>query len=151
MPDSLQLYGVQHFRLLCPPLFSGICSNSCPLSQWCCSTISSSAALFSFCLQSFPASGSFLMNRLFISVGQSTGASASASVLLRNIQNWFPLELTGLISFLSKGLWRFFSSTINSSALSLLYGPTLTFVHDYWKNHSSDNTDLCQQSDVFAS
>ena len=74
-------------------------------------TISPSAAFFSFCLQSFPASGSFLMSRLFTSGGQSIGVSASASVLPRNSQDWFPLELTGLISLWSKGLSRVFSNT----------------------------------------
>ena len=87
------------------------CSNLCPLSQWCNPTISSSATLFSFCLQSFPASGSFLMSQLFTSGEQSIGASALASVLLMNIQNWFPLGLTGLIFLQSKGLSRVFSNT----------------------------------------
>ena len=85
------------------------CSNSCPLSQGCCLTISSSAALFSFCLQSFPASGSFPVSQLFTSGGQSIGASVS--VLPMNIQDWFPLRLTGLISLQSKELSRVFSST----------------------------------------
>ena len=85
-----------------------VCSKSCPLSQWCYLTISSSAALFSFCLQSFSASGSFPVNWLFTSDGQRIGASAS--VLPMNIQDWFHLELTGLISLLSKGLSRVFSS-----------------------------------------
>ena len=79
MSDSLQPHGWQHARLLCPSLSAGVCSNSYPLSQWCYLTISSSATLFSFCLQFFPASGSFLMSRLFASGGQSIGASASAS------------------------------------------------------------------------
>ena len=88
-----------------------VCSNSCPLSQWCHPTISSSVVPFSSCLQSFPASASFLMSRLFASGGQSFGASASASVLPMNIQGWFPLGLTSLISLKSKGLSRVFSST----------------------------------------
>ena len=87
------------------------CSNSCPLSQWCYPTISSSAALFSFCLQSFPASGSFPMSWLFTSGGQSIGVSALASVLPMNIQDWFPLGGTGWISLQSKGLSRVFSNT----------------------------------------
>ena len=78
-------------RLLCPPLSPRVCSNSCPLSQWCHPTISSSAAPFSSCLQSFPASGSFLMSRLFASGSQSIGVSASATVLPINILGWFPL------------------------------------------------------------
>ena len=84
-------------------------SNSWPVSQWCYLTISSSAALFSFCLQSFPASGSLPMSQLFTSGGQSIGASAS--VLPMNIQGWFPLGLTGLIFLQSKRLSRVFSST----------------------------------------
>ena len=96
----------------------------------------------------------FPMSWLFASGGQSIGASASASVLPKNIQGWFPLGLTGLLSLLSKGLSRVFSSTTNwkhhSSKLSLLYGPTLTTVHDYWKNHCFDYVDLCWQSDVSA-
>ena len=83
---------------------SWTCSNSCPLSWWCHPTISSSVIPFSSCLQSFSASGSFPMSQLFISGGQSTGASASASVLPMNIQDWFPLGLTGLIFWQSKGL-----------------------------------------------
>ena len=85
------------------------CSNSSPLSQWCHPTISSSVTPFSSCLQSFPASGSFLISRVFESGGQSIGASAS--VLPVNIQDWFPLGLTCLISFQSKGLSRVFSNT----------------------------------------
>ena len=89
----------------------GVCSNSCPLSQWCYLTISSSAIPFSFWLQSFPASESFPMSQLFASSGQSTGASASASVFPVNIQGWFPLGLADLISLQSKGLWSIFSNT----------------------------------------
>ena len=96
MSDSLQLHELQHTRLLCRLLSSEFCPNSRPLSQWCHPTISSSVTLFSSCLQSFPASGSFPMSQLFASGGQSTGASAS--VLPMNIQNWFPLGLNGLIS-----------------------------------------------------
>ena len=105
---SWQPYGLYHVRLPWPSLSPGVCSNSCPLSWWCYPTISSSAALFSFCLQFFPASGSFPMNQLFISGGQSIGASALASVLPMIIQACFPLGLTGLISLLSKGLLRVF-------------------------------------------
>ena len=88
-----------------------VCSNSCPLSWWCYLTISPSAALLSFCLQSFPASGSFPMSYLFPSGSQSSRTSALASVLPMNIQGWFPLRLTGLISLQSKGFSRVFSST----------------------------------------
>ena len=83
-------------------------------------------------------------------VGQSTGASASASVLPVTIQGWFALGLTGLISLLSKGLSKSLLQYHNSSVLSLLYGPTLISIHDYWKNHSFDYSDLCQQGDVSA-
>ena len=91
--------------------YLGVCSDSLPLSQWCYRTISSSITPFFFCLQSFPASGSFPMSWLFTSGGQMIGASASASVLPMNIQDWFPLGLTGWISLKSKGLSRVFSST----------------------------------------
>ena len=104
---TLWLHGLEQAILLCPSLSPGVCSNSYLLNWWCPLTISSSAAPFSFRLQSFPASGSFPMSRLFASGGQSIGASAS--VLPMNIQGWFPLGLTGLISLLSKGLWRVFS------------------------------------------
>ena len=89
--DSLQPHGLQPTSLPCPSFSSGICSNSCPLSQWCYPTISSAAAVFSFCLQSFPASGSFLVSCIFASCSQSPGASASASILPVNIHGWFPL------------------------------------------------------------
>ena len=85
----------EHVRLLCPPLCPGVCSNSCPLSWWCYLTMSSSVAPFSFCLQSFPASGSFPMSWLFPSGGQSTGALAS--VLPMHNHGWFSIQLTGLI------------------------------------------------------
>ena len=108
MSDSLPHHGLQPTRLPCPSLSPRVCTNSCPLSWWCHPTISPSAAPFS-CPQSFPALGSFTMSRLFTSGGQSMGASASASVLPMNIQDWFPLGLTGLISLLSKGFSRVFS------------------------------------------
>ena len=138
---SLQPHGLQHARLPCPLLSHGVCSDSCPLSWWYYLTTSSSAALFSFCLLSSPVSGSSPMSQLFASGGQSIRALASASVLPMNIQDCFPLGLIGLISLLAKGLWVFSSTTtwnISSSVLSLLYSPTLTSVHDYWKNHSFD-------------
>ena len=111
MSDSLQPHGLQRTRLLCPSLSPGVCSNSCPLSQWDLSTISSSVIPFSSCLQSFPASESFLMSHLFASSGQSIGASALASVLPMTIQDWFPLGLPGLISLQSKWLSRVFCNT----------------------------------------
>jgi len=102
---------LQRARLLCPPLSPGVCSNPCPLTQGCYLTISSSATPFSFCLQYFPASGSFPMSWLFVSGDQSIGASASAPVLPMNIQGWFPLGLIGLIILQSTGLSGVFSST----------------------------------------
>ena len=145
---------LQHARLPCPSLSPGVCSDSCPLSQWCHPTISSFVIPFSFCPQSFLASGSFPVSWLFTSGGQSISVSASASVFPVNIQDWFPLGWTGWISLLSKGLSRVFSNpqlkNINSSALNLLYGPTLISICDYWKNHSLDYMDLCQQSNVSA-
>ena len=92
MSDSLWPHGLQHTRILCPLVTPGGCSNSCSLSQWCYITISSSAAPFSSCFQSFPESGSFPMSWLFTSGGQSFGASASASVLPMNTQGWYFLS-----------------------------------------------------------
>ena len=97
MSESLQPHGLQHAMPLCPSPTLGVYSNSCPLNQWCHPTISSSVIPF-FYLQSFPASGSFPISQLFTSDGQSIGASASASVLPMNSQDWSPLGLTGLIS-----------------------------------------------------
>ena len=138
--SSLWLHGLQHARLPCPSPTPEAYSNSCPSSQWCHPTISSSVVLFSSCLQCFPASGSFLMSQFFTSGGQIIRVSASTSVL--PIQDWFPLGLTGLISLQSKNsqessLIPQFKS-INSSALSFLYSPTFTSIHVYWKNHSLD-------------
>ena len=105
---SLWPHGLQQARLPCPSLSPRVCSNSCALSQWCHPTISSSVVPFS-CLQSFPASGAFPVSYLFISGGQSIGASAS--VLPMNSQAWVSLGVTDLIFVLSKGLSRVFSST----------------------------------------
>ena len=109
--DSLWPHELQHTSLPCPSLSPRVCSNSCPLSRWWHPTISFSVIPFSPCPQSFPASGSFPVSRLFASGGQSIEASASESVLSVNIQYWFPLGLTGLISLLTKELSRVFSST----------------------------------------
>ena len=138
---TLRPHGLQHTRLPCPLPTPTAYSNSRPLSWWCHPTISSSVIPFSSCLQSFPVSGSFSMSQFFASGSQSIGASASASVLSMNIQGWFPLGLTGLISLQSKGLSRVFSRTTigKHQFFSLLYGPTLTSIHDYWKNHSFDH------------
>ena len=109
MSNSLQPHRLQHTRLPCPSPAPGSCSDSCPLSWWCHPSISSSVVPSSSCLQPFPASGSFPMTQFFISGGQSIGVLAS--VLLVNIQDWFPLGLTGLISSQFKGLSRVFSNT----------------------------------------
>ena len=110
MSDSLRPHGLQHARLPCPSPIPGTCSNSHPSSQWCDPTISSSVVPYSFCLQSFPASGSFQRSQCFTWGGKSIGVSVSASVLPMNIQDWFPLGWTGLISLQSKGLSRDFSN-----------------------------------------
>ena len=109
--DSLQPHGLQHARLPCPSPNPGVYSNSCPLSRWCHPTISCSVVPFSSRLQSFPSLGSLQMSQFFASGGQSTGVSASASVLAMHIQDWFPLGLTGWIFLRSKGLSRVFSNT----------------------------------------
>ena len=143
MSNSLWPHGLQHARPPCPSPTPGVYSNSCALSLWCHPTISSSFVPFSSCLQSFPASGSFQVSQFFASGGQSTGVSASASVLPMNIQDWFPLGWTGWISLQSKGLSRVFSKTtiqkhqFFSTQLSL-ESNSLTIIHDYWKNHSLD-------------
>ena len=109
---TLRPHGLQHTRLPCPSLSPRVYSNSCPLSQWCHPTISPSVVPFSSCPQSCPASGSFPLSWLFTSGGHNTGASAPASVLPMNVQDWFPLGWTGWISLLSNGLSRVFSNTI---------------------------------------
>ena len=111
MSKSLRPHGLQHTRLPCPSPTPGTCSNLCPSSWWYHPTISSSVVSFSSHLQSFPASGSFPRSQFFASGGQSIGASALASVLPVNIQDWFPLGLTSLISLNSKGFSRVFSNT----------------------------------------
>ena len=111
LSDSYQPHGLQHARLPCPSLSPGVCSDSCPLSQWCHPTISYYVIPFFFCFQSFPGSGSFTMSQFFPSGGQSIGVSASYSVLSMNIQDWSPLGWTGWISLQSKGLSRVFSNT----------------------------------------
>ena len=127
-----------------------VCSNSCTLSpthvHWVSDAIQPSHPVdpFSSHLQSSPASGSFPTSQFFSSGGQSIGVSASASVLPMNIQDWFPLGWSGWISLQSKRLTRVFSNTTvqkhHSLVLSFFYGPTLTFTHDHWKNHSLDIT-----------
>ena len=117
MSNSLRSHGLQHTRLLCLSLSPRVCSDSCPFTWWRSLTISSTAALYSFCLQSFPASGSFPMNWLFAADGQNIGASASASVLPVNIQGWFSLGLTDLISFMKRKALK--STQMVKSILSL--------------------------------
>ena len=111
MFNSLGSHELPWARLSCSSLSPRVCSNSCPLSRWCHLTVSSSASLFSSYPQSFSASGPFPVSWLISSGGQSIGASTSASVLPRNIQGWFPLGLTGLISLLFKRFSIVFSST----------------------------------------
>ena len=133
----------------CPSLSPRVCSNTCPLSWWCHPTISSPVIPFSSCLRSFPASGSFLVSRPLASGGQSIGASASneySGLISFTFDSFDLLAVQGLPkAVLSTTVWKhqFF-------ALNLLHAPTLTSLHDYWKNQSFDCTDLCWQSDVFA-
>ena len=142
MSDSLQPHEPQQTRPPCPSPTPGVYANSCPLNWWCHPTISSSAMPFSSCLQSFPASVSFQMSQLFAWGGQSIGVSASTSVL-----QWTPrtdLLENGLVgspcspkdSQESSPTPQF--KSINSSVLSFLHSPTLTSMHDHWKNHSLD-------------
>ena len=138
--ESLRPHESQHARPLCPSL--RVHSNSRPSSRWCHPAISSSVVPFSSCPQSLPASGSFQMSQLFAWGGKSIGVSASTSVLPMNTQDWSPLGWTGWISLKSMDSqessltphWK----SIKFSALSFLYSPTLTSIHDYWKNHSFD-------------
>ena len=137
--DSLRPHEPQHARPPCPLSTPRVHPNSCPLSRWCHPTISSSVIPFSSRLQSFQASGSFQMSQYFASGGQTIGVSASASVLPMNIQDGFPLvgsPCSPRDSWESSPTPQF--KNINYSALSFLYSPTLTSMHDYWKNHSFD-------------
>ena len=151
-PNSLQFHELQHTRLPCPSLSPWVCSISYPLNQWCHPITLPSIAPFSSSSQSSPGLGSFLISRFFTSGGQR--AEASASVPQMNIQDWFPLGLTvwspccPVDSQKSSPALQFVN--INSSALILHYGPTLTSIRDYWKNHSFDYTNLCLKSYVFA-
>ena len=147
--DSLQPHESQHARPPCPSPTPGVHPNSCALSRWCHPAISSSVVPFSSCPQSLPASGSFQMKQFF---GQSIGMSASTSVLSMNIQGWFPLGLTSLIYLLSKGLSRVFSRTTVQKHHFFSTQPSLWSNSNiyYWKNHSFNYMDLCQQSDVSA-
>ena len=138
--DSLRPHEPQQARSPCPSPAPGVHPNPCPLSRWCHPTISSSVVPFSSCPQSFPASGSSQMSQPFTSGGQSIGVSASTSVLPMKTQDWSPLRWTGWISLGPRDSQESPPTpqmkSINSSVLSFLYGPTLTSIHDYWKNHS---------------
>jgi len=142
MSDSLWPHGLQHARLPGPSPSLGACSNSCSSSQWCHPTIFSSVISFFFCLQSFPVSGSFPMSQLFTLGSQRIGSSVSASVLPMNIQDWFSFRIDWFnllaIQGTLKSLLQPQLKSINSWALSFPYSPTLTSIHDYWKNHSFD-------------
>ena len=133
---------MQHARPPCPSPTPGDYPNSCPSSQWCHPTISSSVVPFSSCPQFLPASGSFPVSQPFASGGQSIGVSSSTSVLPMNTQDWSPLGWTGWISLQSKGLSRVFCDTTGQKhqffVFSFLYSLTLTSIHDYWTNHSLD-------------
>ena len=142
MSNSLQPHGLQHTRHPCPSPTPGVYSNSCPLSRWCHPTISSSVIPFSSCPQTFPESGSIPTSQLFASSGQSIGVAASTSCLPMNTRT--DLLLDGLFgspcslrdSQESCSTTQF--KSINSLAISFLYSPTLTSIHDHWKNHSLD-------------
>ena len=151
---SLWPHELQYTRFPCPSPTPGACSNSCPSSRWCHPTVSSFVVPFSSHLQSFPASGSFSVSWFFASGDLTIGSSASASVLPMNIRTDF---LYNWLIWSPYSPWDSQESSptpqfksINFSALSLLYGPTLTSIHDYWKNHSFNETDLCRPSNVCA-
>ena len=156
LSESLQSHESQYVRPPCPSPTPGVHSNSCPLSLWCHSTISSSVVPFSSCLQYFPASGSFQVSQLFASGGQSIGVSASTFILPMNTQDWFPSEWTGWISLQSKGLSRVFSNTIVlkhqffSAQLSLQFN---SHIHTWLlekKNQNFDQMDFYWQSNISA-
>ena len=139
--DSLRSHGLQYARLSCSSPTPRAYSNSCPSSRWCHPTISSSVIPFSSCLQSFPALGSFPMNQLFATGGQNIGAPASESVLPKNIQDGFPLGWIDWSSLQIKGLSSLLQHHSSKAPIlqhSAFFGPALTSIHDYWKNHSFD-------------
>ena len=125
MSNSLWRHELQHNRPPCLSPIPGVHPNSCPSNLWCHPTISSSVVPFSSSSQSFPTSGSFQKNQLFPSGGQRIGVSASTSVLPMNTQDWSPLGWTGWISCSPRDSQEF--------ALSFLYSPTLTSIHDTGK------------------
>ena len=140
--DSLQPHESQHARPPCPSPTPGVYSNSCPLSRWCHPTISSSVIPFSSCPKSLPASESFPVSQLLAWGGQNLGVSASPSVLPVNIQDWFPLGWTGGSPCCPRDSQESSPTphfkSINSLVLNFLHSPTLTSIHDCWKNHSLD-------------
>ena len=140
MSNSLRPHELQHARPPCPSPTSGVHPNTCPLSRWCHPTTSSSIVPFFSYPQSLPVSGSFPVSQLFAWGGQSIEVSALASVLPMNTKDWSTLGWTGWISLQSKGLSRVFSNTTLQKhqffSTSFSYSPTLTSIHDYWKNHS---------------
>ena len=152
MSNSLQPHRLQHARTPCPSTTPRVYSNSCPLSRWCHPSISSSVVPFSSCPQFFPASGSFQMSQVFTSEGQSIGFQLQHQSF-QWIFRTYLLE-DGLVgspciprdSQESSPTPQF--KSINSSVVSLLHSPTLTYIHDYWKNHRLGSTDLCWQSNV---
>ena len=144
MSNSLQSHGLQHTRPTCPSPTPGAYANWCPSSRWCHPTISCSVVPFSYCLQSFPASGSYLMSQFFISGGQGIGISASASVLLMNIQDWFPLGWASWISLNSKGLSRVFYTTVPKHQF---FSTQLSFfLYKSWMSNSHIHTWLLEKS-----
>ena len=152
--NFLRLHGLQHTRLPWPSPSPKACSTSCPWCWWCHPTILVSVIPFSSCLQSFPASGSFPVSPFFTLGGQNIGASASASVLQVNTQNWFPLDWLVWSPFCprdSQGSSPIpYFKSINSLTFSLWYDTSLTSIHDYWKIHCCDYMDIYLQSNVSA-
>ena len=152
--DSLWPHGLQHARLLCPSPSPRVCTNSCLLSRWCHPTISSSVTPLSSCPQSFPAPGSFPVSWLF-----ESGAKVLELQLQHQSFQWI-FSTDFLYNWLLWSPWCPRDSqesspapqfkSINSLALSFLYDPILTSIHDYWKNHSFDYKDFCRQSNVSA-
>ena len=139
--------GLKRARPLCPSPSPEVCPSSSQLHWWCHPAISSSDALFSYCPQFFPASGTFPVSQLLSSDDQNAGVSASVSVLPMNIQGWFLLRLLVGSPCSPRGSQESSPTPqlkgINSSALSFLYSPALTSIHDYWEDHSIDYIDLC--------
>ena len=143
----MQPHGLQHVSFLCPLLAPEVCSNSCPLSQWCYLTISSSATNF-FCLQSFPVSQLLASgDQKYWSFSFSICPSSEYSGLISFRIDWFYLAVQGT---LKSPFQHHNSKVLILLALSLLYDPTFTSIHDHWKNHGFDDVDLCRQSDVSA-